>query len=302
MSTIEEFPDSPVIERAEQATIQHKFNMSWANAVTYIRFTGRGTILTDSSGNTTRVLSCKMQPAKGGYATLEVTAEGINFDNPPDEFQLSPESLGIHIIKHPRYIYALVNQPGDSSDTKTAKQFAVQNILGYIQTPTLPQQSNFLQSLAVKTSYSAQKNLTYAAAQEIITKLWLQEDSPYVIGVRVSWSQYSFRPLFYNPGGYIEDPILQGGLPAYFGSPSADYNIDTLFDSIILANPQCYKSPAGALSISWMRQADEIDYQRTWFRTTRTWIGAPIGNWDPKLYLRGNRPTVYTQYDYIKTA
>ena len=300
LENIEELPDSPVIERAEQATIQHKFQMSLDNATTFLITLGRGTILEDSYGNVTRVLSSKMQPVRGGYASLEVTAEGINFDSPPDEFQVVPESLGIHIIKHPRYIYALVNQPGDSDATKTAKQFAVNNILLYMQTPTLPQQFGYLQSLAVDPLYSDEKNLAYAAAQEIITKLWLQEDSPYVIGYRVTWSQYYFRPPFLNPGGYTEDPILEGGLPAYFGSPDWDYSTSTIFDNIADDNPQCYADASGNPSISWMRQADEIDYQRTWFRITRTWIGAPVGNWDTQLYTADARPTVYTEYNYIK--
>ncbi len=77
-------------------------------------------------------------------------------------------------------------------------------------------------------------------------------------------------------------------------SPSQD-GTDTIFDKLAIDNPQDYSidglsGGAAKVNISWLRKADEVEYQRTWFKTTSIWIGAPIGSWDLQLYSGGNRP------------
>jgi hypothetical protein len=176
--------------------------------------------------------------------------------------------------------------------------------------------------------------LAIAAAGEIIQKLWFQIDVPYIAGFQIKWSQYFFEPVYENPGGYIEDPV--GVVPEYFlgwasGGPASGIitvlpqgdvtssfgNLDTvaplpantlnIFSQMAAINPQCFSSsgtPSGNVNISWLRQADEVEYQRTWFKVTRTWIGSPVGHWDVQIYGGGvaanfgspNRPSVPNDY------
>jgi hypothetical protein len=61
-------------------------------------------------------------------------------------------------------------------------------------------------------------------------------------------------------------------------------------------NPQCYETttlPPGSLKtqISWLRRADVQEFSRTWFRVTRSWMGAPVGYFDTELYGYRFRPT-----------
>ena len=115
LNTFEEYADSPEIERAEQCTVQHRLKTTWANAQTAIQGLGRGTVVQDSGGNTYRILSSKIQSEKGGLATISVTSESISFDSPPDEFQIVPVELGVDILKHPRYNWALLPWTNDTS-------------------------------------------------------------------------------------------------------------------------------------------------------------------------------------------
>lgn len=150
--------------------------------------------------------------------------------------------------------------------------------------------------------------IALAAAQEIISKLWRQEDTPYLIGYEVTWTQYFFQPVFLNPGGYTEDPRLW--VPSYFivpgGAgdtvprgitnggglitdtvPNPPSGTQTIFDLIVSYNPQSYSSDGtdqGQLQISSLRQADDYHYERTWFAVTHKWLIAPLGKWDIDLY------------------
>jgi len=170
-------------------------------------------------------------------------------------------------------------------------------------------------------------NLALAAAKEIIQKLWFQLDTPYLAGFQISWTQYFFQPVYENPGGYIEDPTFF--VPDYFMQPSAQAtlargflgsaygNADTLppvngpsgvggatiFDYMSSINPQCFSSTGyagvGLQNISWLRKADEVVFERTWFKVTRTWIGSPIGHWDAQIYQQGRRPIQVSDYQAL---
>jgi hypothetical protein len=138
------------------------------------------------------------------------------------------------------------------------------------------------------------------AALEIIMKWWRGEETPYLVGYQITWSQYFFRPVPLHPGGRIENPA--DWIPDYFLStvfpPDPGF---TIFDWLAWYNPQSYSvdgAPNGDVSISWLRKADQIDYQRTWFRVERTWIGSPVGFWDADLYTAANRPDPYTGEGY----
>ena len=331
-----EDPTSPEIERAEQATITHSFTSTWNDVINRVIGLGRGTIQFDSFGNETRVLSSKITHGEGESGKLIVVSEALSFDTPPDEFSCVPVELGINIIKHPRYFYYLDpnGNPDDTTQERQAKQAIIAAVQTYQDSPFYPSQ-DFVNSLLknnIQNFFAGNKvpittgtgatpstdtfdaaaspsvTLAIAAASEIITKLWKQIDNPYLVGYKINWKQYYFKdpngplePLLYlNPGGYIEDPITQAipGLPDYFGSTNGDYGTgSTIFAQIGNINPQCYKNIAGNLDISWLRQADEQDFSRTWFAVTRSWIGSPVGHWDIDLYNQNPRPTEPSQYE-----
>ncbi len=339
-TNVQENPDSPEIERAEQATFQHKFKTTWANACALIVGLGRGTFLQDSghyittsgTGTIWRVLSSKIQAMRGGYAELSVVAESISFDSPPDDYQMIPVELGIDIIKHPRYFYALypsgsdftdlVGVAGNQATRAQVKQAIIRAIQTYRDSPYFPQAGQvtlngivqnsivnyFIQSLIptilppssnesqINVSGDAGCLLAIAAAAEIIQKLWNGLDSPYMPGFQVTLTQYFFAPVFENPGGYIESPV--GIVPDYFLSPAQDGS-NTIFDQMAAINPQCFSldgTATGTVNISWLRKADEVVYERTWFKITSTWIGSPIGHWDAQIFQNGPRPSLPADY------
>lgn len=359
-TNIQEEPDSPEIERAEQGTFLHSFKTSFTNAVNLITGLARGTFVEDSFGNVWRILSSKMQSIGGGYAKLSVVAESISFDVPPDEYQIIPVESGADILKHPRYAWALNPLPSDDSTVtvvgdKTINYTSIKEsiirmvqtyrdspffpsanqINGLIQTNILssikkgfidvqvpnndviqgqplldgtsPNQSNrwngfagqeppgnfdyYIVSVPVDlTNPSDPVSIALAAAREIIFKLWRQEDIPYAILYQIVYAAFSFKPEFINPGGYIESPI--GIVPDYFISPSQDGS-NSIFDLLSTYNPQSYSQDGtlgGVVAISWLRKADETDFSRTWFKIISSWLGSPIGHFDPDLNTSGNRP------------
>ena len=187
---------------------------------------------------------------------------------------------------------------------------------------------------AADDSDTGQIHMALAAATELISKLWRQEDTPYLVGYDVVWTQYYFQPVFLNPGGYQEDP--RDWVPSYFMSPGVswppqnlapvpqvnqeDYpptwepgggNADTvdavgsggstIFDALVSINPQCYSSDGtntGSLVLSSLRLADDFDYERTWFKVPHTWKVAPVGKWDSDLYLEYNQDAPQSVSDF----
>lgn len=362
--SIEEKPDSPTFERAEQATVQHSLSLaSWENGLNYIGWLGRGAFVTDTYGNVWRILSSSLKKDfKGNAATLSYTAESISFDSPPDDFNDQPVELGIDIIKHPRYSWALTPTENDQTTSTpvgdievsftSIKSTIIRMIQTYRDSPIFPSAdqinglfhdqiigqihssridvqvpiagfdpdiklddpprwngvindlpdgnySSAIVSVPVSTSPSDPITIAIAAAKEIISKIWRQEDTPYITGRQVTWTQYFFRPVYLNPGGYIENPV--GIIPDYFMSPTQD-GTSTVYDLFAFLNPQSYSDTGlsdGNVDISWLRKADEVQYERTWFKITRTWIGSPIGHWDADLYTKGPRPQISTDFDQL---
>jgi len=327
---IEELPDSPEIERGEQATIVHHYRMSWDEAKQQIQYYGRGAILTDSSGIVSRVLTAKIQHEKGETCTLVITAESISFDVPPDDFSLVECELGVNILKYPRYFYAffptatldsnyVINRQLNQDVIRTLQNYfenvtpvyrdqVLAQLIGSIGYPgTLSNGSSGTIVHAAEVPYTTSDGKTSSviplagtdvaknAAMEILQKYWLNEETPYIVGYEITWSAYYFRPEYLNPGGYVEDPIYNANpqLPAYFWSPDDPPGRDTVFDHLAEINPQCYSGNGksnGSATISWLRKADRCEYQRTWFKVTRTWIGSPIGFWDADLFNQYNAP------------
>lgn len=173
--------------------------------------------------------------------------------------------------------------------------------------------------------------IAVAAAKELISKLWRQEDTPYIAGYEIIWKQYFFQPVFLNPGGYIEDPT--GWVPAYFINPYAssiiprgnqndvgpigtgygNSDVDpptrvgdpTIFDRMASINPQCYSVsgyPNGNVNFSSLRKSDHYDYERTWFAVSHSWLMAPVGKWDSDIYTQQSRPDNAGQYNQLPSS
>lgn len=320
-SPVQEYPGYE-LERAEQATISRMLHMGFDEAITRSLVMGRGTIRTDSFGNITKILSCKVTREAGGYAKMAVVEEGLSFDSPPDQFSLQPVELGVDIIKHPRYFYAFMGNDGYGSTTEQFNQQVIRLLQDYRENQTAAYREGIIailkNNLTANTTgtpgdmpnycpngKAINKNvpiygteMAKRAAIEIIVKLWRGEETPYLTGWQITHSYFTFRPPYINPGGYIEDPITEASpqLPEYFWSPTWPTSTSvTIFDYIAAINPQSYSSDgtaSGSPSISWLRKADILDFERTFFKVTRTWIGSPVGYWDPQFYAATARPSV----------
>lgn len=360
------------MERAEQCTVRHRFTMDWQEALNRWSIYSRGTLLQDSASNFYRVLVCNIQHQKPDTAILDITSEALSFDNPPDEFQITPVKLGLDIMKHPRYFYALMptnqiptpwpaNVTADTDAQIAVKQAIIRAIQAYRENPFIPTaqainnmvgalhdsitcnfvtgkgvyavpnpnfNSNFPATAPIEVGgtvpaaatsasdanpqyyYAAYDSgttdpngkiaLAMAAAREIIGKLWRMEDAPLVNGWEIVWSEYYWRPPFLNPGGYVENPMAASpALPDYFVSPAYIPDSTTIFDRLSVYNPQCFAVNGqynGTVSISWLRDADTFEFQRTFFKVTHRWLGAPVGAWDADLYNQFNRPSSPSDY------
>lgn len=282
----EEEADSPEIELGEQGTVQHRFKADYTTALIFLPSLNRGVYFQDSFGNITRILSTRLvrhkgSPTTGGTASLTITSESISFDNPPDDFRFETIELNPALEKHPRYAFLpsdirlLVNQ------AVTAAQFS-----GQIEA------INFLKNIYLRTSAPPSYTVPFGgwlavgdAAKEIVQKRFIGEDTFYLPGFRIIWSRYFWFPPFANPGGYVEDPITEGALPSFFWSVDGTEDGPSFISQFENINPQFYKS-----GIAWLRMADTIDYQRTWFKLNHSWLGAPYAHWDKDLYENNVSP------------
>lgn len=284
----QELSDSPTVESGEQATIVHKFACDYDTAQYYMITNPRGTYLTDKGGNTSRVLSTQITPInRTGVrgVILTVTSEGQYplFPNPPDEFDIETVELNPSLDKHPRYkeltyqMRLLVKNANiaDNPDYVNVYQATINSITGSLSGSNLQQQE----------------------AQELLFKRHKGLDSFYLSGYKVTWSSYFWYPQLLNPGAYIEDPVQQGGLPAYFWSTTGQVTANpsnNIFSQTSVHNQNMYPNTSSLVTppfgLSWLRQADTIHLQRTWWRLTRSWIGGPVGHWDNELYNPIHQP------------
>lgn len=332
-TALEEYPESPEIERGEQATITHRMRTGWTDALTRIESLYRGVLQEDQFGNLSAILSAKITHRKGGMADLDVVSEG-RFDPPPDEFEVNPVELGVNIMKHPRYFYAL---QGSTPDEGILNQMVIRKLQDYFENTTSTQRDSIAFQIwasltfpgTVVGGYATSDGATSAtdyngdvvpvetitgtdmakrAALEIISKYWRGTETPYIVGIEISWSSYYFLPIEMNLGGYVEDPVLDAvpQLPTEFISTvePADPNYN-IFSFIAEWNPQSYSESGlidGDLSISWLRKADRLQKNRLVYKITRTWWGSPVGFWDEELYTRNDRPQIADDFLTITPA
>jgi hypothetical protein len=318
-TTFEEHSDSPQIEFGEQGTVKHSFRMSYQRAISYSLGLKRGTILQDSNGNYSRVLSTSINRVKPDMADLIVVAESLMTDDvPPDEFSIDPIEFSPAIQKHPRYfIYdpfsAGVAQSGPPSTIGNPTPYVILTpydlflCRNYIQGSEFFTQQNFLQLIGnipnANDPYGSQTTAfkRNVAAQELVQKMLLGIESPYIPAFRVTFSKYFFygQPALgganvnpqLNPGGFIQDPtdIIP---PQYWSVDGSGAAFTNILLPIILGGamdttlcPTFYNR-----GISWLREADSVQFQRTWFRKTSVWIGGPVGQWDPDVYSQFPSP------------
>jgi len=292
----QETSDSPEIESGEQSTIVHKWNCDYYTAQIYLIAYQRGTYMVDSQGNNCRVLSTRITPVpRTGMrgVILTITSEGSQplFPNPPDEFDIETVELNPSLEKHPRYAALtyrqryLVRNSNVSDDVDVSQTY--KNAISQISSSNSPY------------SGSSQQQ---QEAQELLFKKHKGEDSFYLTGYKITLSQYYWFPQGINPGGYIEDPVSQGGLPAYFWSTNGTTSGTNIFAGTAQFNQNLYP-PSGSApptafpyGLSWLRQADTLHLNRTWWRLTRSWIGAPLGVWDNELYNRVFQPYQTNEY------
>jgi hypothetical protein len=296
-----EMPTSPSIEKSEQATIMHNFVCDYGTGKTVLSAINRGSILTDTFGNVSRVLSNRLDYLKGDTCMISTTAEGVSFNVPPYEFDIEVLEFNPDIVKHPRYSGLNVANPsappngyGAWQVAANLKQAVQQQLSGGFNTYLItvfnwlgvPQTTG---NVIYPTNISP---ILAQAALELYNKMLKGETNFYLAGFRVRFSSFNFYPQNVDPGGRIEDPVDSGNLPVMFwsndgtGNPST--NIFTALASVV--SPQFY-----ANGISWLREADSQSYQRTWFRKTESWIGGPAGgpfgngfnftgHWDTDIY------------------
>lgn len=273
-SYFEELPTSPTIERGEQGTIIHTFKCDSETGMIYVASLPRGAIMTDSDGNTTRVLTSTFVQQTANLGILTVTAESISFDVPPDEFAVEPIELNPSLFRHPRYA-TVVNYVGvTTGGAVTTGAQIIATIQGATNYPSIPSQS---EAAAQLTAAQITNSSVLALAQELFGFIQRGFDTFYLAGWRVTYSYYDFQPIDLNPGGYIQDPVASGALPSYFWQDGDGDNIFTSLSATVA--PQFYEG-----GISWLRQSDAQVFQRTWFKLTQTWIGGPFGTWNPIIY------------------
>jgi hypothetical protein len=280
----EEDADSPSLELAEQATVVHKFTCDWETAKSLMTFPSpyyRGNIFNDRLGNQYKILSASVQHLRLDRASFIVVCEATSFGLPPDEFHVEVLEFNPALQKHPRYAG-----------------------LGAAKLLTMTQRILYASTTAAQDAALAQIDIDFpppdplpdprtdlnACAHELANKLMRGEETFYLPGFRVTWSRYFSLPEQLSPGGYIEDPV-DGGLPVQFYSTTGDPFGENIFTSLAaLLAPQFFTS-----GISWLRMSDTIEYSRTWFRVTHSWVGGPaggenvngffyFGHWDTDIY------------------
>ena len=344
---IEEEKDSPHVELAEQDTIKHRFHMGWNEALTRGLGLRRGIIRSDSGGNIYKLLSCSIQRRDATRGTVETVEECMNGDTPPDRFECVPVELGLNIIKHPRYIHAFLgnslipatlftgdNTGGYGSATEMANQMVIRLLQDYMGNTSAPWRNAIVEMLAASVSrpagagatqppvydpstkaypdnaYVQGTDMAKAAAIEIVTKYWRGEEVPSVVGFQITWTEYFWIPFPLNPGGFIEDPITEGGLPDFlwdttFPPSYANAGVSDIFFAMAGINPQSYSrngQRGGDVIISWRRESDQIVRERTFFGVQHRWVGSPVGHWDSDLYTRENTPTTASKFRKIKLS
>jgi hypothetical protein len=297
----EEDPNSPAFSFGERGTVQHTYYMDPDTFGAIVPFIQRGIWQTDSNGNICRILDTSAQWQKGNYYRVVVTAEGISWGLPPDEFSVKPVEINPDLLKHPLFNdgAAIPGSTGTglTDEQKAALRFAMSQQTSY----GLQNSFNMIiggagaqagGSLFPTTApfYPYQKQLAWLA----LTKNWRGEDSFYLPAFEVTWVRYYPSATFMDPGGYIDtNANMTAQIPYYFWSLDGTDNTGTNFNNVSWQSLLQYVPNLYGSGITFLKKADQDDYDRLWHRITRTWLGAPTGSantgsnyiyWDQDLY------------------
>jgi hypothetical protein len=286
----EEASDSPTVEAAEQWTITHRFYVDYQTGISLQKQYYRGYVMTDRLNNLSRVLSTTLVPlAKTNVQVcmLTVVSEGTNWGAPPDDFSVNIVELNPVAEKMPRYSALTYLQRNTIRNVQVADYTTAQQMTNLVQTfptnvvPLLDQRSQAL---------------------ELMLKKQKGEESFYLSGFQIQYSRYFWIPQILNPGGYIQDPFLSGAIPSYFWNGlDANNNLVNIFSQVAQFNQNIYPNynslTAPPYGLSWLRQTDTVTLNRTWWRLTNTWTGAPLGHWDQQWYSQAWQPYQVSIYD-----
>lgn len=296
----EEDSDSPIIEFGEQCTITHTFTVDYYTGMILQQQYQRGAYMSDSgliqanqnnipgnprygnaagTPNITRVLSTRMQPidrTNTQACKLIVVSEGTSFGAPPEEFSITTQELNPVAEKHPRY---------SALDYYTRNIIRNADVADFIDVQN--QWSAVLDSLEPFSNANPYPNPgnPWGAAQELLFKKQKGEDTFYLSGFKITYSQYFWAPQDINPGGFFQDPFSV--IPSYYWTDTDGLNIFAQPPNGYNANmypnttPDLSEAPYG---LSWLRQTDTLELNRTWWKFNMTWIGAPLGIWDNEWY------------------
>lgn len=275
----EEYSDSPTVEFGEQCTITHRFSCDPFTArIIQTNYPRKTLMLDNSSGpfgpNVSRVLSTTAKPiAKSGGNLWELTmvSEAQSFANPPDEFDISIIELNPTAEKHPRYSALTYFQRNIVRNQEVSDFIDVQQVYAGI----------INQFSSSNNQWQDQRG----QALELLYKKQKGEESFYLSAYKIVYSQYFWAPVNINPGGYLDNPF--NIIPQQFWT---DVNGNNIFRQQSPWNPNLYPPGLGNTTanapygLSWLRQTDEQHLNRTWYKLTSTWIGAPIGHFDQEWY------------------
>jgi hypothetical protein len=227
-----------------------------------------------------------MDRQQGDFYHVAVTSEGLSFYIPPDEFLCEPVLINPAAQKHPRYAplqqkFLTFVSPAPAAGyapffpLNTINQAVIYLSLtqGNTATAALQNDANWYVDTGPDGGQrisSGPDLIAKASALELLKKLRRGEDTFYLAGYKVTYSTFAYLPQDYDPGGRLEDPTTEGGLPPQFWQ---DANGENSFLELTRSlSPQFYQN-----GITWFREADSQIYQRTWWRKTRTWNMAPAG-------------------------
>ena len=306
----EELPDSPECDSGDVVTVRHRFRCDYETGQIYFQGLLRGSLMEDSDGNLSTVLNTSLNRQRGDTALLTVTAELI-LDPPMDEFQVTPIEFNLALEKHPRYhaVFTYNLKPDGVTPIDTTKPVGPNLVEMMKRGAQNPQtlysatDANWLNATTVPgwndpVPYIANSTTLGALITEMQLAYRRGEFEFYLSGWQVQWSWYYFglsqlgglvgQALYpADEGGYVQDPVVSGFLPSYFWSldGTADHSDENnmLARLPVLDSNALYGTPANG-KFSWLKQADHVEFNRTWFKQTLTWVGGPLGIWDFKVY------------------
>lgn len=162
---------------------------------------------------------------------------------PSDEVGVSATNQSPRTERHPRYISLAALTVGSGETLEY-----VMEVINTIARATDPSTRNIN---IVKINGSGLTAPQKALALNLVAKLRNGNESYYLATLRYSWATHSYSVPSSVRGGSIES--ISGPLASYFTG-----------------------------TISWLREADDLQFSNGIWRHTRSWLGADA--WDSELY------------------